>query len=421
MLIKNGRIINPATNLDFIGDLLIKDGKVVSIEENIDSSTLENIEIIDAKNMVVSPGLIDVHVHFRDPGYTYKEDILSGANSAKAGGFTSVILMANTNPKVDDLDTLNYVLKKGKTAPINIFQEAALTKDFKNEIVDMEGLFEAGAAGFTNDGVPVMDTDVLREALLRAKKLGAIIALHEEDNKLIYNHGVNAGPVSEKLGLKGALRASEDVMVSRDCALALDTGATIDIQHLSSGNSVDIIRMFKSLGAKVIAEVTPHHFTLTQEAVLEHSTLAKMNPPLRSEWDRQKIVEGLKDDTIELIATDHAPHAFEEKDKEFKSSPSGIIGLETALPLAVTTLVKKEGMDFSKIIEKMSYNPSKFYNLDRGDISVGKIADICIFDPEEEFTVEKFYSKSSNSPFIGKKLSGKVKFTICSGKIVFKD
>lgn len=419
LLIKNGRIINPADSTDMISDMLIWDGKIEKIEKNI--SNENSIEEIDAEGCVVSPGLIDIHVHFRDPGFTHKEDIISGALAAAAGGYTSVILMANTNPKIDSLEGLKYVQEKAKHACINIFQEAALTHDFKETLVDMKSLFENGAVGFTNDGVAVMNTNLLREAMLKAKKLGAIIALHEEDNKLISCHGVNNGKISDIMGLSGAPRVSEDVMVARDCMLALETGATIDIQHISSKNSVEIIKHLKSMGANIIAEVTPHHFTLTEEDVLEYGTLAKMNPPLRTDDDRRRIIQGLQENTIEIIATDHAPHADYEKNVEFKKAPSGIIGLETALGLTITELVKKEKLTLISALEKLTINPSKHYKLNRGNIAVGNVADICIFNPDEKYMVKSFKSKSSNSPFIGRELYGKVKYTICSGKIVYSD
>lgn len=442
LLIKNGRIMNPANGLDIIGDIIVEEDIIKKIyphndkknstkpNNNISDSNDTKYEshletdfdkVIDAKGKIVCPGLIDIHVHFRDPGFEHKEDIITGANAAARGGFTTVLLMANTNPKIDSLETLKYVQDKAKDACINVLQEAALTYDFKDNLVDMEALYEAGCAGFTNDGVPVMNTNTLREAMLRAKKLGAIIALHEEDNKLIGTHGINDGEVSKKLGLIGAPRVSEDVMVARDCMLTLETGATIDIQHISSKNAVDMVRYAKSIGANIIAEVTPHHFTLTENAVLEHSTLAKMNPPLRTEEDRQAILKGLRDDTIEIIATDHAPHTHDEKNVEFKKAPSGIIGLETALSLAVTILYGEEGFDMMHILKKLTHAPSEYYKLNRGDISEGKIADICIFDPNEEYTVENYVSKSSNSPFTGWKLKGKVKHTICNGKIVYSD
>ena len=419
ILIKNGLIINQATKFEKISDLLIEDGIVKEISTEI--SPCDQTQIIDAKGCVVSPGLIDIHVHFRDPGFTHKEDLFTGSMAAAAGGFTSVLLMANTNPKVDSVKTLEYIKEKAKDCPINIFQEAALTHDFKDKLVDMKSLKDSGAVGFTNDGVPVMSTKILREAMKIAKDLDVIIALHEEDNSLITTHGVNDGPVAEKLGLVGAPKAAEDLMVARDAMLALETGACIDIQHISSGNSVDFIRYAKSIGVKILAEATPHHFTLTEEDVLKYSSLAKMNPPLRTADDREKIIQGLIDDTIEVIATDHAPHTDEEKNVEFKKAPSGIIGLETALALSVSQLVKTNRLSMSHMLSKLTINPSNYYKLDRGDISVGKVADICIFNPDEEYTVEKFHSKSSNSPFIGWKLFGKVKYTLCGGKIVYKE
>lgn len=401
-------------------DILIEDDTVKRIEKNIQLNN-EDFHLIDAKNCIVSPGLIDIHVHFRDPGLTHKEDIMSGAKSAAAGGYTTVLLMANTNPKIDNIKSLQYVQEKAKNAPINVLQEAALTIDFKDELVDMDALHKAGAVGFTNDGVAVMNTNVLRKAMIKAKELGTIIALHEEDNKLIGLHGINEGSVSNSLGLKGAPRVSEDVMVARDCMLALETGATIDIQHISSKNAVDMVQYAKSKGANVIAEVTPHHFTLTEDAVLEHSTLAKMNPPLRTYEDRERIISALADGTIDIIATDHAPHTPEEKSVEFSKAPSGIIGLETALSLTITELVRKNRLSLSQALSKLTSNPSTLYKLNKGDISEGKIADICIFNPNESYVVDKFYSKSSNSPFIGQKLFGKVKYTICSGKVVYSD
>lgn len=420
VLIKSGKLINPATNFEEIVDISIEDGLIKEISPSISSDYFEYDDIIDAKGMVVSPGLIDIHSHFRDPGFTHKEDLLSGAESAAAGGYTTVILMANTNPKIDSVESLNYVLEKAKDCPINILQEAALTIDFKDKLVDMDLLHKAGAAGFTNDGVPVMNTKTLRDAMLKAAQLDTVIALHEEDNSLIDNHGINAGPIAEKLGLKGAPRVSEDIMVARDCMLALETGACIDIQHISSGNAVDFIRYAKSIGVKVFAEATPHHFTLTEDDVLEHGVLAKMNPPLRSTEDRERIIAGLIDDTIEIIATDHAPHTDKEKNVAFTKAPSGIIGLETALPLAVTELVMKNRLSMIHMLSKFTSNPARYYKLDKGNIEIGKVADICIFDPDQEYRVKCFKSKSSNSPFLGRSLYGKVKYTLVAGKIVYK-
>lgn len=420
VLIKNGELINPATNFEGIVDISIQDGLIKEISPSISSDYFEYDDIIDAKGMIVSPGLIDIHSHFRDPGFTQKEDLVSGAHAAAAGGYTTVILMANTNPKIDSIESLAYIQEKAKDCPINILQEAALTIDFKDMLVDMDLLHKAGAAGFTNDGVPVMNTKTLRDAMLKAAQLDTVIALHEEDNSLIDNHGINAGPIADKLGLRGAPRVSEDIMVARDCMLALETGACIDIQHISSGNAVDFIRYAKSIGVKVFAEATPHHFTLTEDDVLEYGVLAKMNPPLRSAEDRERIIAGLIDDTIEIIATDHAPHTADEKNVDFTKAPSGIIGLETALPLAVTELVMKNRLSMIHMLSKFTSNPARYYKLNKGNLQVGKPADLCIFDPNQEYIVEGFKSKSSNSPFLGRSLYGKVKYTIVGGNIVYK-
>ena len=420
VLIKNGKLINPATNFEGIVDISIQDGLIKEISPSISSDYFEYDDIIDAKGMIVSPGLIDIHSHFRDPGFTQKEDLVSGAHAAAAGGYTTVILMANTNPKIDSIESLAYIQEKAKDCPINILQEAALTIDFKDRLVDMDLLHKAGATGFTNDGVPVMNTKTLRDAMLKAAQLDTVIALHEEDNSLIDNHGINAGPIADKLGLKGAPRVSEDIMVARDCMLALETGACIDIQHISSGNAVDFIRYAKSIGVKVFAEATPHHFTLTEDDVLEYGVLAKMNPPLRSAEDRERIIAGLIDDTIEIIATDHAPHTADEKNVDFTKAPSGIIGLETALPLAVTELVMKNRLSMIHMLSKFTSNPARYYKLNKGNLQVGKPADVCIFDPNQEYIVEGFKSKSSNSPFLGRSLYGKVKYTIGGGDIVYK-
>lgn len=421
ILIKNGRVIDPKNNIDEKLDIIIKDERIYKIGHFQDNGEYE--KIIDAEGKIVSPGLIDVHVHFRDPGFTYKEDIFTGAEAAAKGGFTTVICMANTNPIVDNEETLKYILDKAKKAKIKILQASAITKEFKGkELVDMKKLKELGVVGFTDDGLPIKDSKLVMEAMEKAKELDMPLSFHEEDPSLIKSPGVNEGKVSKELKVGGAPNAAEDVLVARDCMLALKTNAKISIQHISSGNSVDLVRFAKSLGAKVTAEATPHHFSITEEAVLKHKTLAKMNPPVRTEKDKEKIIEGLKDNTIEIIATDHAPHSKEEKERELTKAPSGIIGLETSLALGVTNLVKKGHLTLLKLLEKMTINPANFYKLDAGTIEEGKFADLVIFDENEEWIVpEKFASKASNTPFIGEKLYGKVKYTICNGKIVYRD
>lgn len=420
ILIKNGRLVNPATNTDEVMDVAIENGKILKVEKGIEENGFE--KVIDATGKIVAPGLIDVHVHFRDPGFEHKEDLLTGSASAAKGGFTTVVCMANTKPVVDSVEVLNYVQNKAELVPINIVQAAAITKGFLGkELVDMKTLKEAGALGFTDDGLPINDTALVMKAMEMAKELDVPLSFHEEDPSLIGNPGVNAGEVAKELGLVGAPNVAEDVMVARDCMMAMKTGAKVDIQHISSGNSVDMVRFAKQHGARVYAEASPHHFTLTEDAVREHKTFAKMNPPLRTAWDRDKIIEGLKDNTIEIIATDHAPHTTEEKTGEFQNCPSGIIGLETSLALGIMSLVNAGHLTYLQLMEKMSVKPAELYNLDTANITEGKPADIVIFDPNEKWIAGDYASKAENTPFTGMEMTGKVKYTICNGRIAYED
>lgn len=420
ILIKNGRLVNPATNTDEVMDVAIENGKILKVEKGIEENGFE--KVIDATGKIVAPGLIDVHVHFRDPGFEHKEDLLTGSASAAKGGFATVVCMANTKPVVDSVEVLNYVQNKAELVPINIVQAAAITKGFLGkELVDMKTLKEAGALGFTDDGLPINDTALVMKAMEMAKELDVPLSFHEEDPSLIGNPGVNAGEVAKELGLVGAPNVAEDVMVARDCMMAMKTGAKVDIQHISSGNSVDMVRFAKQHGARVYAEASPHHFTLTEDAVREHKTFAKMNPPLRTAWDRDKIIEGLKDNTIEIIATDHAPHTTEEKTGEFQNCPSGIIGLETSLALGIMSLVNAGHLTYLQLMEKMSVKPAELYNLDTANITEGKPADIVIFDPNEKWIAGDYASKAENTPFTGMEMTGKVKYTICNGRIAYED
>lgn len=420
IIIKNGRLVNPATNTDEVMDVAIENGKILKVEKGIEENGFK--KVIDATGKIVAPGLIDVHVHFRDPGFEHKEDLLTGSASAAKGGFTTVVCMANTKPVVDSVEVLNYVQNKAELVPINIVQAAAITKGFLGkELVDMKTLKEAGALGFTDDGLPINDTALVMKAMEMAKELDVPLSFHEEDPSLIGNPGVNAGEVAKELGLVGAPNVAEDVMVARDCMMAMKTGAKVDIQHISSGNSVDMVRFAKQHGARVYAEASPHHFTLTEDAVREHKTFAKMNPPLRTAWDRDKIIEGLKDNTIEIIATDHAPHTTEEKTGEFQNCPSGIIGLETSLALGIMSLVNAGHLTYLQLMEKMSVKPAELYNLDTANISEGKPADIVIFDPNEKWVAGDYASKAENTPFTGMEMTGKVKYTICNGRIAYED
>lgn len=421
ILIKNGRVVDPFSKTDEILDISIENNKIKEIGKNISEEGHD--KIIDAKDFIVSPGLIDVHVHFRDPGLTYKEDIITGAKAAAKGGFTTVVCMANTSPAVDNVDTLNYVLEKAKKADINVLQVSSVTKGFKGkELTDFDQMLSSGAVGFSDDGFPIEDTKLIYEAMKKAKELNVPISLHEEDSNFIEKAGVNDGEISKKLGLEGGAKAlAEDVMVARDCMIALETKAKVNIQHISSKTAVETVRFAKSLGANVYAEATPHHFSLIEDDVLKYKSMAKMNPPLRSKEDQDAIIQALKDNTIEIIATDHAPHSEEEKNKEFSKCPSGITGLETSLGLGITNLVKKGHLNVDELLEKMTINPAKLYNLDRGYLKEGAIADIVIFDLDEKWEVKDFESKSKNSPFIGNTLYGKVKYTISEGKIVYND
>lgn len=419
MIIKNGRVIDPSNDFDEIVDLWIDDGKIKEIGV-LDKAS--DIDVIDASGCIVAPGLVDIHVHLRDPGFTHKEDIDSGAKAAAAGGFTTLVAMANTEPIVDNEKVLKSVINKMNKSKINIYTVAAVTKGFRGkELVNMESLYKLGAVGFSDDGIPIDDEEIVLKAMGKAKEFDLPLSFHEESPKLIGIPGINEGKISKKLNMKGAPDVSEDIMVARDAMLALFTGAKIDIQHISSGNSVEFVRFIKKLGAKVYAEVTPHHFSLTEEAVLEYKSMAKMNPPLRREGDRKKIIEGLKDNTIEIIATDHAPHSYHEKDVEFSKAPSGIIGLETSLALGITNLVRPGHLSLVELLKKMTINPAKLYKLEGGNLNIGSPADIVIFREDEPYIVDKFLSKSSNSPFIGQTLYGKIKYTICGGEIVFEN
>lgn len=420
MIIKGGRVLDPVSKRDEVIDIKIEDEKIVKIAKDIEASS-DNEEIIDARGKVVVPGLIDVHVHFRDPGQTQKEDLMTGSQAAIAGGFTSVIQMANTSPKIDSKEKIIEHYKKARDLPLKVFTVSALTKNFGDlELVDMEENFKRGAVAFTDDGIPNRNSELILEAMNRAKELDAIISFHEEDPQLIRQNGINHSEVSEKLGIYGSPNIAETSFIARDVAMAIYTGAKVSIQHISTGLGVDLVKFGKEMGAIIYAEVTPHHIALNDSAVLEFGSLAKMNPPLRSEEDRLRIIQGLKEGTIEIIATDHAPHTAEEKSKEITKAPSGIIGLETSFSICYENLVLTEEISLMKLIELMSTNPARIYGLEGGEISEGKIADLAIIDLDSEYKIDKYKSKSSNTPFKDKTLRGEVLYTISEGKLVYK-
>lgn len=419
MILKKGHLVNPATATDTVMDIRFDNGIIQEIGTDLTPSVSE--KVLDISGLVVAPGLVDTHIHFRDPGFTYKEDLHTGSLAAAKGGFTSVICMANTKPVVDSVNTLKDILTRAKGEKIHIYQTASVSYGLNGEkMTDFDALAANGACGFTDDGIPLMNAVFCYNAMKKAAELHMPVSLHEEDKSFIANNGINAGKVAEKLGIEGSPAVAEEVMVARDCMLALRTGASVVIQHISSGNSVELVRTALKLGADIHAEATPHHFTLTEEAVLEHGTLAKMNPPLRTEEDRQAIIRGLQDDTIDLIATDHAPHSAEEKAKPLTEAPSGITGLETSLGLGITSLVKPGYLSLMDLLAKMTCNPADLYQLPAGNIQVNAPADFVIFNPEEKWTVSDFASKASNSPFKGTRLYGKIHYTICNGEIIYR-
>lgn len=420
MIIKGGRVLDPVSKRDEVLDIKIEDGKIIKIAKDIEASS-DKEEVIDARKKVVVPGLIDVHVHFRDPGQTQKEDLVTGSQAAIAGGFTSVVQMANTSPKIDSKEKIIEHYKKARDLSLKVFTVSALTKNFGDlELVDMEENFKRGAVAFTDDGIPNRNSELILEAMNRAKELDALISFHEEDPDLIGQNGINHSEVSKKLGIYGSPNIAETSFIARDVAMAIYTGAKISIQHISTGLGVDLVKFGKEMGANIYAEVTPHHIALNDSAVLEYGSLAKMNPPLRSEEDRLRIIKGIKEGTIEIIATDHAPHTAGEKSKEITKAPSGIIGLETSFSICYENLVLTEEISLMKLIELMSTNPARIYGLEGGEISQGKIADLTIIDLDSEYKIDKYKSKSSNTPFKDKIFRGEVLYTISEGELVYK-
>lgn len=426
LIIKNGSIVDPKSGTVKKGTIIIEGNKIKNIYPEDYQCDSQEVDVIDATGKYVMPGFIDLHVHLRDPGLTYKEDIVTGANAAARGGVTTICAMPNTKPVVDTVETLNYVHDKAsKEAKVRVKQLSAFTVNMDGkELVDMEAMNKAGAVAFSEDGKSVMDINLYREALKKVADMNALVMAHCEDKDLVGKGVLNEGVASEKYGVPGIPNSVEDVITARDIFLAGELGARLHICHCSTKGTVELMRMAKRMGFNVTAEVCPHHFTLTDADITEADSNYKMNPPLRTEEDVRALIEGLVDGTMDCISTDHAPHAKEEKDKFFTEAPFGITGLETSAALTFTALVDTKLMDIVEMSRKMSYNPAKVLGISEefGYIEEGAIADIAIFDAEAEWEVkaEEFASKSTNTPYTGKVLKGRVTHTLVDGKLVYE-
>lgn len=430
VLILNGRVVDPARGVDAERDVLLRQGRVAAVELPGGLKDVKARETLDASGMIVAPGLVDVHVHLREPGQTYKESIATGTAAAAAGGFTSVVAMPNTVPVNDSVAGLEWMLDAARGALVKLFAMPAATfGSMGHEITDFHELQRAGAVGFTDDGKPVIHDAVMREALVAAAGIGVPVSQHAEDTHLTSGCSMNAGPVAFRLGLRGMTVEAEARIVERDIRLLRDIERQdglrphLHVQHVSTARAMESIRKAKAEGLHVTCEVAPHHFTLTDEAIGDYDTNAKMNPPLRAEADRMAMIAGLMDGTVDCIATDHAPHALFEKQQEFERAPNGITGLETALGLALRVLHKGQGMALKRVIALMSAQPAKIVSLEgRGTLKVGSFADVVVFDPAAEwsFDAKRSRSKSRNTPFDGVGMVGKVMATICEGKVVYR-
>lgn len=419
LLLKRARIIDPAQDMDFTGDIFIKDGKIDELGEDLFSRVDEADEILDANGLIAAPGLVDMHVHLRDPGQTRKEDVFSGCRAAAAGGVTSLLAMPNTVPAMDSPEAVRALLKKAETADAAVYTAVCITKGLEGkELTDLAALREAGAVALSDDGKPVLDTACLLEALKRAPELGMTVTAHCEDPAYVGRGLMNEGGVSKELGAAGIPAAAEDCGTAREIAAAASVGAPVHICHVSTRGSVALIRDAKRRGVKVTAETCPHYLLLTEEALRARDADYRMNPPLRTEEDRQALLEGLRDGTLDAISTDHAPHTPEEK-ADFFTAPNGSIGMETSLAAALTAL---HGiLSLEEIIGKMSWNPARILGIPAGTLKPGANADIVLFDPDLKWTVDEnaLHGKSKNTPFKGMTLSGRVLATVFHGRKVF--
>lgn len=419
LLIKHGRLIDPASKTDEEFDILIEDGKITKIDKNIKK---DDAQIINAKDCIVVPGLVDMHVHFREPGREDVETIIGGSKVAAKSGYTSVCTMPNTNPVIDNQALVRYIKKQAESGPIHVYPIAAITKgSMGEELTEMGELIEGGAIAFSDDGKPVMNSTTMRRALEYSRMFNVPIITHAEDITLSAGGIMNEGNNSIFLGLKGIPREAEEIMIARDVLLTRLTKGRLHVAHVSSKGSLDIIAMAKRNKITVTCETAPHYFSLTDDAIAEHLAMAKMNPPLRGEEDRKAIIEGLRNGLIEVIATDHAPHLPNDKMQEIAFAPFGIIGLETAVPLIITVLVKENGFSYLQAFEKVTMNPCTILGIDRGYIREGAVADITIINPDKKITVDEDFiiSRCKNTPFMGRELYGLVEYTICNGVIVY--
>ena len=423
LLIQHGRVVDPVSGTVSIQDLYIENGKVVQLEKDIRQ---EADQVIDADGLVVCPGLVDMHVHLRDPGLTYKEDIFTGTAAAAHGGVTSVACMANTDPVVDTPEQVRYVKDKAAQANgVHVYPIAAVSMGMRGEEPsDADALKKAGAIALSDDGCNVDNANLMRDVMIHAKRLELPVLCHCEDTTMVEGRAVNEGSVSRQLWLEGRPAIAEEIMVMRDAMLAEETGAHVHICHVSTAKSVDIIRRMKKRGVAITCETCPQYFTLTEDEILTQGSMARVNPPLRTAKDIKGIITGLKDGTIDAIATDHAPHSAEEKARPLTRAPSGMVGLETSLAITLTELYHTGKMKLPEIIKRMTYTPASILHLSsKGRLSLGSDADITIFDPEEVWTIdpEQFASKARNTPFAGREVKGKVKYTIVGGNVIYQD
>lgn len=420
ILIKNARIINTSDGSDQNADLFINNGIVAEIGENI---VCDSDFTFDATGMIAAPGLVDMHVHTRDPGFTFKDSIETVSECAAAGGVTAIAAMPNTNPTTDSAETIRYIVNKASKAKTKVFPVGAVTKGLKGEnLVDFTALKAAGAVAFSDDGEPVANAKLMSDAIKLTSLLDMVILAHCEDKCLADNGIINEGVISEKLGVKGIPSSSESVGISREIAVAKSLDSRIHICHVSTSDSVDLIRSAKKNGVKVTAETCPHYFMLDEKCLVLQDADYRMNPPLRTETDKMAIIQGIIDGTIDTIATDHAPHTIEEKN-DFLNAPNGVVGLETMLAAGVTGLVNKGYISLHKLLHMMSALPAQILGVDAGHLEIGKAADIVVFDPTEKWIVnpEKLHGKSKNTPFKEMEMCGKVKLTICRGEVVYND